>query len=445
MRWIARGIILVMVLLAAVGCSRVHPAMPPGMIGVTPPPGFETHFQQLEKNGVRDWVLHLNNIAVKAMRSGDHELAKRSLNEAILIIDSIQGGTAESARAKSPFFGEDQKIFKGDPYERVMTFVYRGILYMQDEDWGNARASFRSAILQDAFAQEGEFRGDWVLPELLIAACELRMNRQWAAEEATQYAHQNFQSVMRNIDQVVLWDSSRQERERFRQISHSDVGEFLRIRPEDNLIVVTQFGESPRKVRQGSSGQYLGFERGRIQEAPPVVKVGNNTTVQSQFTDSLFYQSVTRGGREIDGLQARKALLKEGTDVLGTAGLYAGGYVLSRGLSGHGDGVVNAGLITLAVAGVVKVFSELTTAKADIRQWGPLPDSLGIASFSKDEGIHTVSVMTAKNREISREIYLPKPGSGLVVILAFPGNDPALLVPAQSIRENIAYVPIGEN
>src|SRR5690606_38369046 len=84
------------------------------------------------------------------------------------------------------------KIFKGDPYERSMTYFYRGVLYMQDREWDNARACFRSAIIMDAFAEDEQYRGDWALFDYLIGVCEVQLRRATQAREAFALASANY-------------------------------------------------------------------------------------------------------------------------------------------------------------------------------------------------------------------------------------------------------------
>ena len=56
----------------------------------------------------------------------------------------------EAARARGLFAAERTKPFIGEPYERVMAYYYRGILYWRDGQPDNARACFRSGQVIDS-------------------------------------------------------------------------------------------------------------------------------------------------------------------------------------------------------------------------------------------------------------------------------------------------------
>ena len=48
-----------------------------------------------------------------------------------------------------------------------MAYYYRGVLYLRDGDYENARASFKGGMLQDGFAEEEQNRSDFALLSFL--------------------------------------------------------------------------------------------------------------------------------------------------------------------------------------------------------------------------------------------------------------------------------------
>ena len=93
----------------------------------------------------RDRVLHACRAAATALRTGDYAGAKARLDDALARVGGLIVDDAAAARARSLFAAEDTKVFLGEPYERVMAYYYRGILYWRDGEPDNARACFRSA------------------------------------------------------------------------------------------------------------------------------------------------------------------------------------------------------------------------------------------------------------------------------------------------------------
>ena len=49
----------------------------------------------------------------------------------------------EAAKARGKFGREEQKLFKGEPYERSMMYLYYGLLWYMEGEHDNARACFR--------------------------------------------------------------------------------------------------------------------------------------------------------------------------------------------------------------------------------------------------------------------------------------------------------------
>ena len=106
-------------------------------------------------------------LAAAAMRQGNYNLAKQNLDDALLTLGGIYGKDADAKKARSYFHAEAKKTFIGEPYERSMAYIYRGIIYWMDGEPDNARACFRSAEFEDSDAANHQYAGDWVMPEYL--------------------------------------------------------------------------------------------------------------------------------------------------------------------------------------------------------------------------------------------------------------------------------------
>ncbi len=411
---------VVLVLTAAPGCAvRSQGGMPPGMVGVEVPEGMGGYLTRLDSDGERNWVLHLNEMAVEAMRRGEHDLARRALDEAILNINAVFGTTPEARRARSIFFSEDVKLFKGDPHERSMTFLYRGLLYMQERDWENARAMFRSGLLQDAFAEEEQHRADWAIFDYLIAVCEARMRRPFYAEQA------------HGRSQAILEDFPERYRELTGQLLRTGPGAFPLPEVEHNLLVVAQVGAAPKKVRGGRYGQFQVIERRSRGEPRASLRLGESETNRRiPIVDSVYYQAATRGGRPFDAIQGRKVIAKEGSEILATGSLYSGLVVLDA--AGNRDtALVGAGLVGAGIA--LAIFAELVQPGADVRQWQSIPDAIGVYTGTVPPGAHRIEVRSGTGRAASAKLKVPEPGEDLAVVVHFPGNHPTLLLPPDLI------------
>ena len=145
------------------GCATSRkPAVPPltGDILVDAP-------RAIASGPARDRLIWQYRLAAAAMRQGKFDLAKQNLDEVLLTLGGIYGKDPDAKKARSYFRAEARKTFIGEPYERSMAYIYRGILYWMDGERDNARACFRSAEFEDSDAALQEYAGDWVLPDYL--------------------------------------------------------------------------------------------------------------------------------------------------------------------------------------------------------------------------------------------------------------------------------------
>src|SRR3954463_9261918 len=124
----------------------------------------------------KDRVLWEYRNGLSAMRKGDFATAKQLFDDAILTISGIYGKD-ESARKSRNYFNEEaKKNFLGEPYERVMAYWYRGIMYWMDGEPDNARACFKSAQLMDSDAENKEYAADYATLEYLDGYASVKLN-----------------------------------------------------------------------------------------------------------------------------------------------------------------------------------------------------------------------------------------------------------------------------
>ena len=302
----------------------------------------------------KDRVLWEYRVALAALRRSDYEEAKRELDEAITRIGGIYTTDAAAKKARSFFHEEAKKTFIGEPYERVMAYYYRGLLYWRDGEIDNARACFRSAQFQDADAENHEYAADYVLLDYLDGFATAKLGGD-GGDELTR-ARKN---ARRTSEPPPYYTKA-------------------------NVLVFLEFGKGPRKYATGPHAEQL-----RFGEQVSVARSVNLRLGTQQFPlvpyDDLQWQATTRGGREMDHILANKAVFKDAT---GTAALAAA--ATSIGLANHGQG--DAALIAGGVALVAGIFSAATTPEADIRAWESLPRYLTFAALELPPGSHSLAV-----------------------------------------------------
>ena len=127
------------------------------------PEPLHPHYATLLRQGPRNAVLNHMRTGLAAAELGAGALAAESFDQALASIESVYANTETAEKARSLWNAEAYKDFKGEPYERAMAYYYRGLLYMREGDYENARASFKGGQLQDAFAAEEQNRADFAL------------------------------------------------------------------------------------------------------------------------------------------------------------------------------------------------------------------------------------------------------------------------------------------
>jgi hypothetical protein len=315
----------------------------------------------------KDRVLFECRTAVSEMRRGLYPDAKRLLDDALLTIGSLSAGDKSAKKARSYFSEESKKTFRGEPYERVMAYYYRGIIYWMEGEPDNARACFRSAQIQDTDAENKQYAADYVLLDYLDGLATLKL------------AGDGSDALKRAAGES-----------RFGQPPSYD--------PKANTLFFVEFGQGPTKYATGEYHEELRFMPGRSVAQSVVIKVESQTLGLRPY-DDLTFQATTRGGRVMDHILANKAVFKSATDTAGNVGLIGG---LGLAVAGHNDATREAGL-GLAAAGLVsKIIAAATTPAADTRSWDNLPQYLSFAAIQLPPGQHnaTVEFLDASGRPV---------------------------------------------
>jgi hypothetical protein len=305
----------------------------------------------------RDRVLWQYRLAAAAMRHGNFDLAKETLDDAFMTLHGARLPNAEASKSRSYFHAEAKKTFIGEPYERAMAYIYRGILYWRDGERDNARACFRSAEFEDSDAESHEYAGDWVLPDYLDGLASLKLGGDGSDA---------FKRAQANAKHLKLPPYN----------------------PQANVLFFLEFGPGPLKFATGQYGEQL-----RISVRPSPVLSAQVTVDTFSFpvapTDDVCFQATTRGGRVMDHILGNKAVFKSTTDTIGNVAMVGG---LSTAAMSHDRTAQQVGL-GIAFAGLVsKVVSSATIAEADTRAWDNLPHYLSFASLALTAGQHHVTV-----------------------------------------------------
>ncbi|MDB6023459.1 MAG: Tetratricopeptide 2 repeat protein [Pedosphaera sp.] len=339
-------------LLVLCGCvtTKVHEIDLTGDIMVDGP-------RAIAEGPARDKVLWEYRVAAAAMRRGDYPQAKHMLDDALLTLGGIYGKDPTAKKARSYFTEENKKTFIGEPYERVMAYYYRGILYWMDGEPDNARACFRTGQLEDSSSEGEQYNADYVLLDYLDGFASTKLG-----DDGSE-AFQRAEKLSKKFAKPPSYDK------------------------QANVLIFLEFGPGPRKYAAGHYREELHFT---VPESPAhsaVIKFESETIHVGPY-DDLGFQATTRGGRVMDHVLANKAVFKTTTDAAGNAAIIGGAIAASsRNQTSEevGLGLIAAGIIS-------KVVSATTTPAADIRTWDNLPRYLSFTALDLPPGPHTATV-----------------------------------------------------
>lgn len=319
----------------------------------------------IQQGPARDKVLWQYRTAAAAMRRNQFDLAQSNLDDALVRVGGIFSTDKQSRRSKGYFTEESKKTFLGEPYERVMAYYYRGILYWMAGEPDNARACFRSGQYHDGDAEEKTYACDYVLLDYLdgLVTAKLGGDGSDAVARARKSAR-------------------------------------LAIPPEiiltNNVLVFVEYGNGPQKYVTGEYGEELRFRNGSSQASEVMVRVDGGAVHIGAY-DDLNFQATTRGGRIMDHILGNKAVFKSTTDAVGTAGIISGAV-----LAGNRDTQV-AGLGLVAAGIISKIVAASTRPEADTRTWDNLPLFLSFGALCVPPGEHTATIefLTASRQPIA--------------------------------------------
>ena len=258
--------------LLVVGCETTRYVPPKPLTGDPVMDGQNA----IQTGPEKDKVLWQYRTAVAALRRGQFQDAKRLLDEAIARVSNTLGNDASAKKARGYFNAEAKKTFIGEPYERVMAYYYRGLLYWMDGEPDNARACFRSAQLQDSDTKDKKYSSDYVLLDYLDGYATAKMGDDGSDALKRALAEAKISTPPANYD------------------------------PKANVLFFVEFGEGPTKYATGEYAENLMFRGGVSRVRAAQLKVGDKA-YQLRPYDDLYFQATTRGGRVMDnpGQQSR--------------------------------------------------------------------------------------------------------------------------------------------
>lgn len=326
------------------------------------PDQMKPAYKKMLEEGDRNAVLNQMQIGLDAYQLGFKKLGVEAFDNALSGIGRVFANNETAIKARSLWYEEGMKTFKGEPYERAMAYYYRGIGYLEDRDYENARAAFKSGIIQDAFAEEDQMRCDFALLIFLEG---------WASEMAGDHgmAEEAYKEVMR----------LRPDFEAF---------------PGRNFLLLVETGKSPRKVADGPGHAELKYRRGKdFIDKKTEISIDGSGFIDLYPIEDIFFQASSRGGRPIDKINQGKVVFKQNNENLGVGLTDAANVAMLGAPLFENAGQIQAASAALGLFGVAEIaLAARLRPHADTRYWNNLPDIVHVYTAKLPAGDHRVRI-----------------------------------------------------
>lgn len=317
----------------------------------------------------QDQLLARMRYAVDALEVGESRAALHELAFLQKATESVFSNLEGAQKARSLWYGEGRKEFRGEMYERAMVGYYYGLALLlrgdRDRgDYGNAQAAFAFGAMQDSFAEEKQYASDFALLYYLRAL-------------------------------ALLHDGSE-------HLAHSDpLPRLAKLRPDlappdpsKNVLLIVETGTAPRKVTDGKHNAELRYFRGRgFRENGAVAKV-NGSALPLYPIEDIWWQATTRGGRKVDVINQGKVVWAQRLEDVGTVLTTAGqAAVWTAAVVGEDAQAVAVAGGAVGLAGSISLITaSMIDASADDRYWDNLPDAVHVLQLSLPHGQHRIDV-----------------------------------------------------
>ena len=319
--------------------------------------------------GARNAVLNHMRAGLAAIELGAYDVAEGSFDRALLGIETIYADNPDAEAARSLWIKENRKDFKGEPYERAMAYYYRGLLYLREGDYENARASFRGGMLQDTLAEDETYSQDFGLLAFLDGWASHCNGDFDLAEESFTEAQQHAPWLLRPGDSA-------------------------------NLLLLAETGRGPRKIAKGEHLELLTFARGAGFGDTQAKFVVDREAVPAVLAEDIYFQASTRGGRQVDHVLDGKASFKSGTDKVGDIMLAGGAAAAHMGASYGDDSAALAGAVVALGGLIAKGMAAAMRPESDTRTWDNLPDRVHLAAIRSTAAGESIKVQFLDEKSV---------------------------------------------
>lgn len=345
--------------------------------------GIKEKYEGAANQKDRNYALWNNQLGSIYLAQGDYDRALDVFLKAYYLMNNIPAFKELESKAVSLTSSEDNKAYKGDPYERSINSLYVGLLLYNKGDLENAKAAFKNGILADSESKGEEYKSDIALLYLLASRITKKLG-----DESLSNDYLNVVKELRNNPN-------------YSKLGFNDelIQQILSLR--NNVLLVVEFGEGPYKSRVGQYGELAVVKGDRYDINILNIKIDGkvNAGNQAYSNTDVYFQASTRGGRKMDGILKGKAQFKTDAANTSVAALDLSNKFINqanqiRAANPYADtsGYGAAALLSALFAGGTAIASAITNPKADIRYWSLLPEHIIVFPLFLSPGKHKINI-----------------------------------------------------
>ena len=351
---------------------------------------IEKAFNNASNCPIEEQALRFAALGIAAVHRGALQEAENALDEALSIMEANITDQGKLDEVISLRGSEKSKIFKGEPYERVMCLLYRGIVYLAKGDYDNARACFKSAQLQDAkidAESKAEF-GRWVSLEYLTFITDRLGDKASEASFPTEIP-----------DELAIGDFNE----------------------GDDSVLIVAAGLTPIKIQEQIEKGKYGLSYNPVSSRVSSIKIYRECdyealpqddgaltlrplTAIGRPSEDIFIQAVSHGRRSMDGVLRAKRRIKDSAEKTGDVAEGIGVALAQIG----GTYAMPLVFIAAGVSAHQRRKAAKADSVADLRQIMNIPGELYLTSVKAHESPLVLQALDSGGNEIcSKKISIP--------------------------------------
>ena len=308
-------------------------------------------------------LYEMERVSILLMQGKDdeaHALMMRIQNEIETLYD-----TKLEKKAQSLWHGEQNKVFKGDPYERATLYAFLAMSFLCRGNCADALRCVKNGLLADSDVEKAQYTSDYALLQYLGYLSCIGLER---PDDAAAYRREMVKSLM--LRKVPLASKAVLEKSCFSVLKDD----------APNTLLVLWVGRPPEFVRGGEYGEIRHPIPGPYPFDVVTVAVGAEPAlIAPPELGDVNFQAVTRGGRMMDQVLADKAMVKKSAELSRNVFLTVGAALILAGANDFGVvgiSLMSAGGGCLVIGGTAHIIGSMVNPAADVRYWKNLPNRL---------------------------------------------------------------------